>query len=154
MIEPKSSSGGVTCCLITVPRLEAPEFEALSYTWGNEMPRHHIRCRDGPSMLCVTETCASALRRLQYSDRERVLWIDAICINQDDTEERNIQVRHMPHIYSSCVRVVVDLGEGTEDSDLAMLFISSENFQHIGTTVRLAVATILRRSWFERVWVI
>jgi hypothetical protein len=55
---------------------------------------------------------ARALRRLRFPNSTRILWIDAICINQDDKEERSYQVPLMGSIYSLARRVVVWLGPG------------------------------------------
>ena len=72
----------------------------------------------------------AALRNLRYkpihgaTSNDRILWIDAICINQSDIQERNAQVRQMLDIYKSATRMVVWLGEGDRDSDKATAFIN------------------------------
>lgn len=71
----------------------------------------------------VTENLYVALQHLRLLDRSRILWVDAICINQDDQREREAQVAIMCEIYSGASRVLVWLGPAAEDSDLAMSFL-------------------------------
>ncbi len=126
----------------------------------------------------VTKNLEAALRNLRYrpihgaASNDRILWIDAICINQNDIQERNVQVRRMVDIYKSAVRVVVWLGEGDQDSDKAISFINkyseslvtqeslakpSEGFfrsmQFKDEWLALAQG-ILIRPWWSRVWIV
>lgn len=59
----------------------------------------------------VTKNLGAALQKLRLPDGARKIWIDALCINQDDVLERNEQVRLMGEIYSRCSRVIVWLGQ-------------------------------------------
>ena len=62
-------------------------YEALSYVWGEkENPDSIVLCE---SPFAVTRNLAEALRYLRYSSSDRMLWVDAICINQYDEKERN-----------------------------------------------------------------
>ena len=70
--------------------------------------------------VSVTKNLYSALKHLRLRDKVRVLWIDALCINQSDLDERSHQVLHMSSIFGRAVSVVVWLGEAWEGSDLAM----------------------------------
>jgi hypothetical protein len=82
----------------------------LSYVWGTEKAPDPILLDGQP--FYITENLKDALIMIQHgSKKERVLWIDAICINQNDSLERNAQVRQMRHIYSSARRVLVWLGD-------------------------------------------
>ncbi|RYP36002.1 hypothetical protein DL767_003569 [Monosporascus sp. MG133] len=102
-------------------------YEALSYTWGSsqspetvEVKRSHKHWRAMfTSKLCVNRNLAEAMRYLRYEDRPRVMWIDAICINQADVKERSVQVRRMGQIFSLANRVVAWLGPGFSNSELA-----------------------------------
>jgi hypothetical protein len=66
-------------------------------------------------MLQVTPNCLSALRALRHRSRPRKLWIDAICIDQTSTAERNQQVPLMAEIYGKAGQVLVWLSPGTQD---------------------------------------
>jgi Heterokaryon incompatibility protein (HET) len=93
---------------------DAPPFEALSYVWGNPERAKVVICNTYPKK--VTPNLGTALDRLKYEHTERLVWIDAICVNQDDLMERSEQVKLMRDIYSQAWRVVVWLGEDEEDN--------------------------------------
>jgi hypothetical protein len=93
-------------------------YEALSYTWGDTKRTARITL-NGRSLL-VTENLYTALLHLRSSSEDRIMWIDAICIDQDNWEERGHQVQLMGDIYQQAERVVVWLGRGTEATDIAM----------------------------------
>ncbi|ETS07232.1 HET-domain-containing protein [Trichoderma reesei RUT C-30] len=75
-----------------------PKYEALSYTWGDENDRREIAVNG--YIVDVTVNLYSALRRLRLENETRVLWIDALCINQTDLDERSQQVQLMRNIYT------------------------------------------------------
>ncbi|KAK1829574.1 heterokaryon incompatibility protein-domain-containing protein [Podospora conica] len=87
-----------------------PPYEALSYTWGARTGTIPILC-DGRTLL-VTPNCESALRHLRHKFKDRLLWIDATCIDQQSVEEKNVQVPLMGEIYSTATRAVIWLGPG------------------------------------------
>ena len=68
---------------------DEPEYEALSYTWatenGDTTLSSTVNCEG--AAIQVTNNCEDALRRLRNRDGERILWVDAICINQRDDRE-------------------------------------------------------------------
>ena len=99
-----------TLSIISLNKL--PEYEALSYVWGDTVRTKPIKL-DGQSFE-VTENLEAALRRLRALDQDRILWIDAICVNQIDLPERNSQVHLMRDVYSKCARCVIWLGEEDE----------------------------------------
>ncbi|KAK4159411.1 heterokaryon incompatibility protein-domain-containing protein [Cladorrhinum sp. PSN259] len=102
------------CCRLEDAQLSAaPAYEALSYTWGDERIKLPITC-SGLSML-VTTNLHSALQHLRHEDQPRVLWVDALCINQADSAEKSIQVPLMGAIYSGADEVLIWLGEETAD---------------------------------------
>lgn len=68
----------------------------------------------------------SALRAMRYPDRERVLWTDAVCIDQANMVERNVQVPKMNKMYGHAENVCVWIGESYENSDQALEFIRSK----------------------------
>jgi hypothetical protein len=98
-------------------------YEALSYVWGDSEARRPI-ILDGKTFE-VTVNLFSALSHLQLEDCPRVLWIDAICINQDSIQERNHQVASMGGIYGNCQKVVIWLGDEDNKTKSAVDFIKS-----------------------------
>jgi hypothetical protein len=93
-------------------------YEALSYTWGDSGKALNI-CL-GNQTLAITENLHAALIHLRDRSIERILWIDAICINQDDPEESGRQVQFMAKIYNQAQRVIVWLGVESFDSTRAL----------------------------------
>jgi hypothetical protein len=109
LLSPGQWDDEIACRLIN-SSLESPlEYEALSYVWVQE-PGH--RCiRLNGSMHQITTNLFLALRRLRKAIDVRYIWIDVLCINQDNGEERNHQVALMGSIYGSCTRALLWLGD-------------------------------------------
>ncbi|TPX13411.1 uncharacterized protein E0L32_006141 [Thyridium curvatum] len=93
-------------------------FEALSYVWQSSQAAAILTTSHGS--LPITTSLSSSLRRLRLPDSPRVLWADAICIHQANLKEKSCQVALMGEIYGTATRVVCDLGDATDDSDLAL----------------------------------
>ncbi|TGO20359.1 hypothetical protein BPAE_0303g00030 [Botrytis paeoniae] len=119
---PGGFSEDIYCTLTTVSLIDEPVYEALSYVWGNPTNKCDINLQ-GLSFP-VTTNLESALRYLRYRDLPRVLWIDAICINQEDIPERNSQVQYMGTIYSKSSIVLAWLGEPKTNKCLPSSFIA------------------------------
>jgi hypothetical protein len=134
-------------------------YEALSYTWGdleNDLEKRRSISVNKQN-LAVTENLHAALLRLRDRSLERILWIDAICIDQENLEEREQQVRLMAKIYSKAHRVIVWLGkeargaEGAlENIRLAAIEESTDNSKEMN---QRAILNLLQRPWFQRIWV-
>ena len=88
---------------------------ALSYTWGDSEDRVGIVCNQ--RQIPIMRNLYSALRRLRLHDATLLLWIDAICINQEDNEEKAVQVLLMQRIYKQANLVIVDLGDADDNFD-------------------------------------
>jgi hypothetical protein len=98
-------------------------YEALSYVWGTEKATSaifvkHVSSDDGDYVnashdFLPTLNLELALRALRFPDKPRRLWIDSICIDQGNLEERAAQVRIMGRIYQQCSRDVLWLGSET-----------------------------------------
>lgn len=74
-----------------------PDYEALSYSWGPSRATDRIICNDN-TFLALNQSLSSALRRFRHDGESRVIWADAICINQSDSNEKSIQVNMMKDI--------------------------------------------------------
>ncbi|KAN0089671.1 HET domain containing protein [Hyaloscypha variabilis] len=86
-----------------------PEYEAVSYCWGDDKDRSTISCKGG--QLPVPRRLEVALRNMRYSDKPRILWADAICINQKDKAEKESQVKLMRTIFSKARQTLIFLGD-------------------------------------------
>lgn len=102
--------------LVIVPLDKAPPFEAISYTWGDPAPQAEIYCSGLTARIGLN--LHSALRQLSPRGTEppRLLWADALCINQDDIAERKSQVQIMGEIYTMATNTLIWLGE--EDDNI------------------------------------
>jgi hypothetical protein len=104
------------------------KFEALSYAWGE--PRDEGIIIVNGMNVSIRRNLLHGLQHLRHpgessSLEKRVLWVDAICIDQQNVSERNHQVSQMGEIYRNAQRVVIWLGLASADSASALLFISS-----------------------------
>ncbi|KAH6663473.1 heterokaryon incompatibility protein-domain-containing protein [Halenospora varia] len=112
----------IECTLQYVSQSKAPRYEALSYCWGD--PNNLLPILLDGCMMYVTANLFAALQQLR-SEQMLPLWIDAICINQQDIEERSHQVLRMNSIYSRAARVIAWIGEGSDDDKLASTLVST-----------------------------
>ena len=123
-IHPGGLHDSLECSLETLPLdLETKLdhiYEAISYAWGSKENLRSIICDGMP--LPVTWDLEVALMHLRYEMAPRRLWIDQICINQEDLEERSAQVKAMSIIYKSAGRVLVWLGAESQTSDLGIQY--------------------------------
>ena len=149
------------------------DYEALSYVWGDVTTTSHVEnltSSTESAFLPVASNLHQAMLALRLTDESRLLWIDALCINQNDTQERSHQVAHMGRIFAQATRVLVWLGPEDDQSSLCVGVIRS-----VGTEVAkqavpgmsmedVEVMTELdandwelvdafySRPWFWRVW--
>ncbi|KAE8453859.1 hypothetical protein EG329_007635 [Mollisiaceae sp. DMI_Dod_QoI] len=166
-----------------------PEYEALSYTWGSsENPvlaivesSNDTRVSTDQKTLYIGQNLAGALRFLRSPENTRTLWVDAVCINQQDINERNAQVRRMGDIYSLAKKVIIWLGPEGDNSAHALSTLSYFA-QQVECTIDewvcdapgavepqwmkpgyalpyddltwTAVSSLFYRPWFTRVWVL
>ncbi|KAG8162433.1 hypothetical protein KVR01_008198 [Diaporthe batatas] len=96
-----------------------PDYIALSYTWadtkGDRTLRDRIFLGNAWTPFAITRNCAAALRRLRLRGGICAVWVDAICIDQNNIGERSHQVSMMRDIYSKAESVTIFLGGGTDD---------------------------------------
>jgi hypothetical protein len=85
-----------------------PEYETISYVWGDPSIRSHVIINN--TRLEVPASAEEMLRQMRYANQDRSLWIDAVCINQQDLAERGHQVSIMADIYSNTKKNLIWLG--------------------------------------------
>jgi hypothetical protein len=142
------------------------EYEALSWCWGRDIPDHGISVTKGGKTykMPVVQNLALALKHLRYKEKSRILWIDAICIDQRNSVERNQQVQMMSKIYTRAENVCIWLGEQDDESKVAFKFIREEithlkDFDSISMDEDYskkwqALMVLMQREWFSRRWVV
>lgn len=98
-----------------------PQYEALSYVWGSRKSLNKIYVGTSDrATLRITRNLQIALKHLRYQDRNRLMWIDALCIDQSRKVEKGPQVALMGQIFECASRVVVWLGAEQNRSNIAM----------------------------------
>ncbi|KAK8043337.1 HET-domain-containing protein [Apiospora rasikravindrae] len=176
VLEPGVPNDALCCRIISTTHSANLDYEALSYTWGRPptgdepVPTCLI---DGKTMP-IRRNLYDALRHLRWRDYERVLWIDALCIDQSNAGERNHQVGRMRDIYSNAETVRVWLGLASKTSSIAMSWIDELASRHrssLGVPGRLsdstpercrrsqtrrwkALRSLLERPYWRRVWIV
>lgn len=142
----------------------ANDYEALSYCWGDVRRHQRLIEIDGKGFP-VGENLQGALQNLRRSDRARLLWIDAICINQCDFAEKNKQVRMMLEIYGAAKEVVAWLGPSTQHTSIGMSLLANiKNGWKEGKEpawkvlptqlVEDGLMDVAARQYFTRLWVV
>ncbi|KAL1600761.1 hypothetical protein SLS60_007149 [Paraconiothyrium brasiliense] len=136
---------------------ETGDFDALSYCWGIGTRDQEV-VSDG-AILKVTANLLSALRHLPRSKEVQRLWADAICINQEDHNEKSRQIPLMGKIYKTARQTIVWLGDGCGESEAAMQHVN--NFEMSREKNNLTkkedwelITPILENEWFRRLWVV
>lgn len=171
-ILPASNESPISAVLKTCTLDALPEYEAISYVWGNPYGEpafcyvKHGEERTQEHPLRVTLNCWGALHRLRKRDVKRAVWIDAICINQEDPDERTQQVALMEAIYREAAKVVVFLDRYEGDEEAGKIFSLARELEEKGDDAFLeacgmsfkdgdtakALFGVLRNTWFHRCW--
>ncbi|KAF3005197.1 hypothetical protein E8E13_010776 [Curvularia kusanoi] len=134
-------------------------FEGVSYTWGDPTHTASIELDDG-SYLPITANLESFLRHRRDNEQPLTLWIDAICINQNDDKERNSQVQDMGRIYTLAYPLSIWLGPAADESTLAMDALRRFSIGTAFSKLRcsseesLAITCLLNRPWWFRAWIV
>ncbi|KAH8725797.1 heterokaryon incompatibility protein-domain-containing protein [Phaeosphaeriaceae sp. PMI808] len=136
------------------------QYEAISYTWGRQGPTENLEI-DGEGIIKIRSNVDTMLRYLRSTTEQRCIWVDALCINQEDQEEKGVQVRSMGEIYAQAKSVVIWVALPTDSFDTVGRFFqnlvkytdSRYGEQHAATWEGLR-SFMLDRPWFTRRWVI
>ncbi|KAH7304422.1 heterokaryon incompatibility protein-domain-containing protein [Stachybotrys elegans] len=140
---------------------EAPKrgYAAVSYVWGNPKLNESVQCNERP--LSVTSSVVEVLKRLRDHQDSVDLWIDAICINQQDVPERNHQISLMKEIYAKASKVLIWTGQHDSNTFAAFSYLESlsdkkkpkgHDFAEFETRMLAHVSAFIGRAWFRRAW--
>ncbi|KAK7545901.1 heterokaryon incompatibility protein-domain-containing protein [Phyllosticta citricarpa] len=184
LIQPAgSTTSGIAIELIEAFPTGPTKYVALSYTWGDNKLDKSVICKG--RRLSITSNLHQALKRFRHPTEVVTMWIDQLCIDQDNILERNRQVSFMGRIFECAQKVVVWLGEDMQVESnsgakldlkpglrlakqiLDMLQDERElkfNWECMidhpgvlpkaGSKAWQALAAVLRRPWFMRMWII
>lgn len=143
------------------PGSQQVNYDALSYAWGDPIFSRSVRLQG--AHFAITANLKVILRALRHPHQERILWIDAVCIDQHNIQERSHQVTRMNDIYSQAASVIIWLGEPLSDVTLAFDFLqefgrhydepqsSVDGSRNIEQTA-MSVRSLLTSSWWTRIW--
>ncbi|KAK3385762.1 heterokaryon incompatibility protein-domain-containing protein [Podospora didyma] len=123
VLEPGSPGDDLECRLINVRLSWRTKYEALSYTWGDASITRPLKCSG--QTINATASLHDALTDLRLPRSRRYLWVDAICINQADNDEKGKQIMLMGQIYTQARRVLIHLGKPDPSVEGAMKDIRS-----------------------------
>ncbi|KAI0143180.1 HET-domain-containing protein [Xylariaceae sp. FL1272] len=169
---PSQIFGSPVECELDHVLLEKADYEALSYFWGDPKITQTILVDRRPYPLTINLVCA--LRYLRYDALPRTLWIDSLCINQTDIEEREREVKRMRHIYAQARDVLIWIGDYNPYSryEVKKLFDKAKTFSDFRSIEEQCALTrkvgydeiwsfinelrcfLYNRPWFSRMWVL
>jgi hypothetical protein len=158
-------------CELQEVRLKGCKFEALSWCWGKGKVKCSVRIHQNGTAYQyeVPQHLYEGLKALRLIGGDRRLWVDAICINQNNVIEKNQQVPRMSDIYGRAENVCIWLGKPAdgkpeEDTRLAFEFVENNllklwNFDNLSRDKNMinhwkALVEVMKRAWFSRRWVI
>ncbi|KIM96069.1 hypothetical protein OIDMADRAFT_90441, partial [Oidiodendron maius Zn] len=121
-LQPGQGDEPVSCSLVAANIDDSLQYEAISYVWGEWWDAAKLFLDGIP--FKVTKNLYLALECVRSPTDEKVLWADAICINQEDPAERSAQVRIMRDIYERAHRVLVWLGREDKEDEQAIALIN------------------------------
>ncbi|KAK2028746.1 heterokaryon incompatibility protein, partial [Colletotrichum zoysiae] len=156
-LSPGDFDDPIKCRLFLSSTASMVEYDAISYTWASEDGKMELteRITLNRRGFLVTPNCAMALRRARSRGAEKVIWIDAVCLNQNDVGERGHQVRLMPQIFSRARQVLVYVGEPVPEEERVLQMLQADSVPAMLLhPLRLALQTLLKRRYFSRAWVL
>jgi hypothetical protein len=175
-VEPNEQDQTLQCTLVQSTLETSSPYHALSYVWGNATDREQIVCNGQP--VEITKNLHSVLYEYRRRARSMPIWVDALCINQSNNEERACQVRMMQTIYKQAEEVIIWLGDAHANDELAIdglkgMYVPWANYMGLplfkvpdlaaydmwlALTMReqtvVAMGAFLQRSWFSRMWIV
>lgn len=159
----------ISCRLSVISMDSRPEYRALSYVWGDPSATKVILVDNTPFKVRINlwNYLVQARSEERCTLEPRYIWVDAVCINQDDLDERSTQVAIMGQIYSKASEVCAWLGVGTEKSWETMRDLteidweanyekvkSGQDFELADEQLESAIFEWLELAYWSRVWII
>jgi hypothetical protein len=148
LLEIHQADSQIVCELSIWPVAEAPPYCAISYTWGDPASTTSITVNNEESI--VRTNCAYVLRQAFASRSSKYYWIDAICIDQTSTREKNHQVAMMGQLYKRASKVLACVGSHADDSDF--LFESLVKYRPLLMKINAVMNLSVSKGvgvWFE-----
>jgi len=151
---------------------DAPSYDALSYAWNPATSQANIswHIRRATRQRRIPDSLFAALDRVRLRTESRMLWADAICIDQENPAEKGHQVAFMDRVYAQATRVLVFLGEDRDGGARDVVALLEEHVERMGSTPLIQIpvldtdsvvfddprwkslAALLTKPWFDRAW--
>lgn len=162
-LEPAKTEGARIVGRLVHGSYASSRYTAVSYVWGDPTPKYQITI-NGQSFL-VASNVFQVLKWLRKSNKIFALWVDALCINQSDITERNVQVQGMAKVYGSAFEVIACLGYKTPDFDLGYSFLKKLSLVSLDQAIDEtndpnnapafeAVLSLLDKRYWSRLWIL
>lgn len=159
LIEILQPSLGLVCCRLTVEdlRVVSGSFVALSYVWGNDTASHTIKINGENFQVRPNLFDFLQLAGTQSELLNTKIFIDAICINQTDIQEKNCQVQLMGWIYENAREVIAWVGNQDSAFEEAVDFTKRDRYTWFGPPASNDVDNMMKllnaKNW-KRTWII
>ncbi|KAK1759047.1 heterokaryon incompatibility protein-domain-containing protein [Echria macrotheca] len=148
-------------CSLYHNRITECQYRALSYEWGDEGDLGDvITVNNHPSPRAIQKNLEDVLREIRQEKEDVTLWIDAICINQNDATEKGHQVAMMGKVFREADGVIAWLGPAADNSEMAMDLIAGQeslqprnNRREFSDNEVEALISIAYRSYWSRIWI-
>lgn len=156
-LQPGPTTAPIECRLEEVFLKNATPYTALSYVWGSPEPVNTAFVND--KAIPVAANLYSALLHVRQESSEVTLWVDALCIFQDDKLEKNQQVQVMGDIFRLATSTFIWLGEASENDQVVIDYLCKQhNTEYSDLKLEdLSIAALQHffgRPWFHRLWIL
>ncbi|KAH8671524.1 heterokaryon incompatibility protein-domain-containing protein [Xylariales sp. PMI_506] len=146
------------CVIKAINVAEDPYYEAISYTWGGQLRTEKLMVNGGYE-VSITRTIYDALHRFRQRLEVRRVWVDGICIDQDNDQDKGHQIPLMGLIFQRASRVLVWLGnESAIERDLREIDFYLRKSPSVDTEIPDDILSKCERlflqPWFQRRWVV
>ncbi|EEU36013.1 uncharacterized protein NECHADRAFT_101761 [Fusarium vanettenii 77-13-4] len=161
---PGDTADPLVCNLVVKDQSESPVYEAVSWTWGKPSVKPTQVVQVNSINVHIRPNLHACLLAFRHRNDSRMLWVDAICINQDDDQEKSDQVARMSSIYHFASGVLIYLGEASEAEAALFKYFNRENreepfetsLERLGMTEQdlfEAHTSLYGREWWSRIWI-
>lgn len=158
-IQPGEGDNPIRGELIKISTNSQHDYDAVSYTWADENGdvTRRFRAFIGTGYVLITRSCQKVLQRIRSRFHTNYVWIDSLCVDQDNLQERGHQVDLMPLIYTRAKKTYVYIGPTTTKDEETLEALASWRVEHDWNADEepfwVTLNNFLRRPYFFRVWI-